>query len=552
MKLFLCFILVCIIHPVQASQTPLDLSTPQHNIGQSMIVYEDIDAGMNFEQIRLLTNDDFYRLKQSIFSTPFSQSAYWFKLSLNNTETSAVTRLIVFEPPWLDHINISIISPGGNIKQIELGNTFNYEKRGIDHSLINFKHMFEPGESIVFMQVKTRDPFVFAVSILAERDFLFEQMRESKKTGFLYGVMIALLLYNLFLYIGIKENYYSYYVLFVSAFLIMNASYNGYTFKLLFSQIPVLQTWIQSFSIILFSLTGLLFAQSFLNLKKFHPQLNTLTKNIIIGYAVVAVFSAVLSGYTLNVIIAVSFAGFISAYIFSIALYSWKSGNRSARFFIMGSASGLIGTIVTSSSVMGIIPFSYITYKALDFGMLIDAVFLSLALADRVRITNNDKLKAEQASLTDVLTGLKNRRSYYETRTQELHRIARYKNKLSMITLDVDQFKHFNDNFGHDVGDQVLKHLATILEKSKRQDDYVFRMGGDEFLLLLPETDKEEASQLAERIATTLENERLIINDTIHRVHISSGVAEFLPDDTSMKSVEKRADIALYEAKEST
>ena len=106
--------------------------------------------------------------------------------------------------------------------------------------------------------------------------------------------------------------------------------------------------------------------------------------------------------------LAIILSSLVSFYSFALGLYCWCSGNRSARFFLLGSVSGLIGTMVTAFTVMAFLPFHYLTYKALDFGLMVDGILMSLALADRVKLVREEKLRAELASRTDALTGLQN------------------------------------------------------------------------------------------------------------------------------------------------
>ena len=140
----------------------------------------------------------------------------------------------------------------------------------IDHYFINFNHDFEPGLSTVYVQVRTRDPFIVSISLMKISTFLADQIGASFWIGLIYGGIIAMLFYNIFLFFGIKERYYAFYVLYLCTFFMMNATYNGYTFMYFFSNYPNIQNWAQSISIFFFVFASLLFAQSFLNLKKYH------------------------------------------------------------------------------------------------------------------------------------------------------------------------------------------------------------------------------------------------------------------------------------------
>lgn len=528
---------------------PVDLSLASHAIGQHMYVYEDPTAKMTYADVTALPSSSFKPLAKPVASHLFTSSAFWYKFDVKNSEKSLLKRLIVFEPAWLDTININIVTQEGKVQHYEGGNTYPYSKRSIDHYLINFEHLFEPGVSTVYIQVKTRDPFIVSVSILEKSLFLNEQLLIILLTGLIYGGIIAMLFYNLFLYFGIKERYYAYYVLYLATFLMANASYNGYTFMSLFADHPVIQNWAQSINLYFFSLAGLLFARSFLNLEKYHPTLYKVTTMVI--YVILAIFilSPLVDGYHTHVMLSIACITFMSAYIFVISLISWKKGNRSARFFLWGAASGLIGAFFTSLTVMSFIPYTYWTYKASDYGIYVDVVLISLALADRMKITHEKKIIAEQEAKTDVLTGLSNRRYYYKISTKEYQRLKRNDRNVSVIVLDIDNFKIINDSYGHAVGDLVLEKTSQIIKDTIREYDYAFRMGGDEFLLLLPETEVVEAYNLAERIRKEIKILQLIVDEHTLSITASFGISDFNKTDITIESIAKRADTALYQAK---
>lgn len=164
-------------------------------------------------------------------------------------------------------------------------------------------------------------------------------------------------------------------------------------------------------------------------------------------------------------------------------------------------------------------------------------------------ITRRVEKEAELKRLatTDMLTGLMNRSRFDYLLKHELGRLSRYVRPFSLIMLDIDYFKTINDSQGHDVGDQVLRALATLLETNLRSADYCARWGGEEFIILAPETPREQAAKLAEKIRQRIASASFPGAD---RVTVSLGVAEAAAHDTP-KSMMKRVDNALYHAKES-
>jgi len=150
---------------------------------------------------------------------------------------------------------------------------------------------------------------------------------------------------------------------------------------------------------------------------------------------------------------------------------------------------------------------------------------------------------------TDALTGLSNRRRFWQTADGEIQRARRYGTSLAMIMMDVDKFKRVNDTFGHDVGDQVLCELARIGLANIRSFDSLARVGGEEFAFILPESSLEAAGKTAERLRAAVETEAIIVGPHQVFMTVSLGVAVLEPDMDRVEDLYKAADLALYQAK---
>ena len=150
----------------------------------------------------------------------------------------------------------------------------------------------------------------------------------------------------------------------------------------------------------------------------------------------------------------------------------------------------------------------------------------------------------------DPLTLVYNRRALTELATIEMSRVIRNDHPLAMIICDIDHFKHFNDQHGHQAGDKVLVDFASILKSNVREHDLVSRYGGEEFLILLPETNLEHAAIIAEKLRVKIMNHQLVIppNKTLS-ITASFGVANYQKGVTDWKQIVKTADRALYQAK---
>ncbi len=161
----------------------------------------------------------------------------------------------------------------------------------------------------------------------------------------------------------------------------------------------------------------------------------------------------------------------------------------------------------------------------------------------------NDAERLEELAHIDSMTGLINRRRFFDIATREWNMSSRYGRLLSVLMLDIDHFKTVNDTHGHDVGDEAIRYVAAICQDSKRGTDTVARIGGEEFALLLPETDLAGARILAERIRSRVAANALAVNGVTLRLSVSLGVAERTEDIRDFNALLKRSDNMLYSAK---
>lgn len=158
--------------------------------------------------------------------------------------------------------------------------------------------------------------------------------------------------------------------------------------------------------------------------------------------------------------------------------------------------------------------------------------------------------KMEKLATTDGLTELNNHRQFQELLSQELQRSRRYNRMVSLLLLDIDHFKSFNDTYGHPVGDLVLKEIASCICQSLRTNDIPARYGGEEFTVILPETNEQGGFTIAERIRTTIERHTVHSLNRQLKVTVSIGCASYAASEIAQKDLIDRADAALYYSKE--
>jgi two-component system cell cycle response regulator len=156
----------------------------------------------------------------------------------------------------------------------------------------------------------------------------------------------------------------------------------------------------------------------------------------------------------------------------------------------------------------------------------------------------------QRQAVTDELTGLYNHRRFQEALASELERSKRFEQDMSLVMLDIDNFKSINDTYGHEAGDSVLRQFATRFRRNTRSIDLACRIGGEEFVIVMPDSGLERAFQVGERLRECIAAEPFQANgETRLKVTASVGVATLEQPQGSLDALFKRADQALYVAK---
>ena len=201
----------------------------------------------------------------------------------------------------------------------------------------------------------------------------------------------------------------------------------------------------------------------------------------------------------------------------------------------------LAGVLNLSDKVQGI-PF---TKQDLN---LIELFIHNVAIAIERSLLYSQTERLQKLSITDPLTGIYNRRYLNRRLSEEITRYNRYRSPFSFIMLDLDKFKEYNDTFGHIAGDNLIRNLASVMEKSLRTIDIAARFGGDEFVAIFPQTPKVDAIQISNRLKEKIEKSMAEHNADMP-LSISVGLATFPDDASSIMELIEKTDQALYLAK---
>jgi diguanylate cyclase len=585
----LCSILLC-IGPAQALIT-LDAATVSHPVQSELRFLRDDGAALQFADVQAMPAAAWTQNDAHIFNKGYNSAAWWLRFDVQKRLEVSDRLLLAVSYPVLDEVEVFVLQNGTAVSHFRLGDKQPFQARPLSHRHFLVPLPLQPEQAYtVLLRVRSTSSVQVPLTLWQERAFYDHDQRRMAGQGLYFGAMLVMVLYNLFIFFVVRDRNYLYYVLYAVSFPFFLGSLNGLTFQFLW---PEATHWNdQAILVALNSIVffGIVFTVRFLQLKK---QLRWMILPLT-GFAVGAVLlasAAFFVGYNHLIRPTIVVATVGSFFVLSAGILCWRKGDSSARFYTIAFSSMLVAGIVLGLNKFQVIPTNLMTENATQLGSAIEVLLLSFALADRINLERRLRFRAQQEALqaqtevlesqrranemleqrvqertealefanrrlaalsaTDQLTGLRNRRFLDEMLTEEVVRCFRYRHSIAFLLLDIDHFKHFNDTYGHLVGDDCLRSVADALRQAVRtQVDRIARYGGEEFCVVLPETDADGARVVAERIRAAVEALEFLVNGRRVPVTVSVGVAAVVPPSAELTQLLiLSADKALYEAK---
>lgn len=545
------FLALAAIGQVAADSSSLDIRQEKQKVLVNQVGYlKEITQKLTAaDAIEAYQKGFFQESGKSFLNFGIGSQPVWIAFTVHNPTPGKILRRLLVENSWLDEIEVYFLHGGKIAGQYHTGDRYPSLQRPVQHRFFAFDHAFVSGTSTVFIRVQTPDPLMLPIYLMSKNAAQTRQALQGYSYGFVYGFIIALALYNAILFFSLRNVRYLYYSIYLLFFLVLNISYSGHGYRWLWSESADWQIWLNPVLMVAYAFAGLLFATRFLETRRNFPRVHRA-----IGYMLVVVAVSLGSLIAINSHVGALYLAFSFMFVFtSIMLFlgaiSLYSGFKPAKYFLLASVSAMIGVSVTALAVWGGIPYNAWTYRAAEIGMLIDSVLLAMALADQFRISQEEKLLAEKLAKVDPLTGMNNRRAFYDATRATWSTAVRHDRDIAVILMDIDHFKRINDSYGHANGDKVLIKIARFLLASARDGDILARWGGEEFILFLPETDVEEATSIAERLRKAIKNVHIAINDESIVISASFGVACKTTRSLNLDEVISLADAQLYRAK---
>lgn len=521
-----------------------------------LAVLEDPQANLDFVTIPArFQQGAFTPLSGTNLSLGSRRSPWWVRLDLPAVDPdSGQAWFLELEKGIIDQVDLylPLVQPPGEWLQVAAGTLRPRppEQEDFRSQVFRLPANLDWGRPC-YLRLACRLPLSMNLRLWSDDGLLTMVYRDSLVFGLLYGVMAAMILFNLMMYFSLRDRVYLSYLALVGSMLLAQVVMQGHLRSWLPMPSPTLPQ-LQSFTMGCSLFFAAWFIRGFLLTPVNAPFWDKLL-NVLMIMAVGVLFLSAMNRADLA--LALGYAAAILGPIHAL-ITGWvclRRGFRPVGWFMLAWLAMLLGVLGFILGYLGLAPKLTLVLPA---SRTLGAVLLTFALAHRVRELHQEReqlaksqRRYREMSMTDGLTGLYNRR-YFESRlASELDHARRLENPLSLVMLDLDDFKAFNDRHGHLAGDQILKALAAVLRLSLREGDCACRYGGEEFAVILPASDLEGARLVAERVRAGME--RGLFRETsaaTAEVTLSLGVAR-LRDDEDAHGLVARADLALYRAK---
>ena len=474
----------------------------------------------------------------------------WMHLVLENDQLATQPYRLFVAEGWTDRVDGWLVTPDGRTTHWRAGDARSparYLRPGLGFA---FDAQLPPGRNELFVRADSIDSAALALRAipLGRADAL--EGPAQHWLGLVHGFLVALVVVYGLLWLALRERSLFRYVIYVGSYLYMHFAYSGIAAQVAWPESPPIARFAILAGMTLFSSAGLWFARDFLHLQQWAPRTDKALAWLVRVAMVAMAACIVLDQPSAAVAMAFPYIMLFTVLMVVLGVAGVRHRCEQGRIFLVASLVSMVGAFVTTLAVMGKLPFSNLTFRAVEVGVMMEASIWALALGLRLRRDREDRVHALQLAEHDPLTALCNRRGFME-RAKPVRAAAQSEQRpLSVVLLDIDHFKSINDRHGHDAGDRTLVAVASRLRTLSRPGDVLARWGGEEFVVLLPDTPHAAALVFAERLRASLADMAVAVADgSIVHITASLGVAESAPG-IDLEGILREADAALYFAKQ--
>ncbi|HIJ78138.1 MAG: response regulator [Desulfobulbaceae bacterium] len=460
------FILFFIAQPVAAAPSILQITQDrnEYSLGRHLDLLEDVGRQLTIEEITSpLHRANF---SPSSWETPnfgFTSSAIWARFTLANNQAEAIDYFLEIKYPLLDHIDLYTPDNSGNFIVTKGGDYAPFGERMISYRNIIFPIQLDAGQQKTFyLRCETSSTLNLPLSLHSPAGLVKKINLEQTLLGLYYGILLVMMIYNLFIYLGLRDTSYLYYVLFVFSYMLFQLSLNGMAFEYFW---PNLIWWANSSTPLLIFIAYIFatqFARTILDTEKNVPTIDKILQNCIV-LAVTGSLASLVFDYATSIRLATMFSLTVFIHIFA-GFKCMVQGYHPARYYFCAWSISLMGVTCYALKSLGILPYTFLTQWGMQIGSAWEVILLSMALANRFHLTNNENkeiLLSYSSRLEETHRKLEESYIKLEDFNAELENIVRER------TADLTSL---NENLAHEVEKRkIAEEKAEAASRAKSQ-----------------------------------------------------------------------------------
>ncbi len=392
----------------QGNALILDEGTGRYSLGPHLAYLEDKEGQWNIEDV---TSEEMHRKftpdKKRVLNFGFTNSVYWLRFTLETripvsepgTSDSHAEWLLELAYPLLDYVTLYLPDGRGGFKAISTGDQFPFDHREVRHHHFIFPIQTKAGQRhTIYLFIKTDSSMQIPLTIWSPVRFAEKVSQEHYWLGIYYGIMLVMVIYNLFIFFSVRETNYLFYVLFIISYVFFQMSLSGQAYEYLWPDFPWWGNRSVPFSIGLAIFSMIQFSRHFLQTPRHSPLLDRGLLFFLAASGLMMMLALILN-YSIAIRIVAAFVVFPSLALFAAGIVSLRKGYRMARYFLIAGLMIVVGIVLYSFKAFALLPSNFFTNYAIQTGSAMLVIVLAMGLADRINTERKDKLIAQEKAL---------------------------------------------------------------------------------------------------------------------------------------------------------
>lgn len=362
----------------------------------SFLILEDTTNQLRINEV--ITSDQFVQSEQKVPNLGVSNSTFWLKFQLRNM-TDEEDLILELAYPIIDEIEFYTTTTQGQYTVQKMGENKPFQQRKYNHPNYLFNISIAKNETqTYFMKIVSKEQIMVPIQVGSSKAILEKSLSKDVLFGVYSGIILVMFLYNLFIYLTIRDKSYLYYVAHTLLVGITQACFHGYAFKYLWPNSP----WIAGESVLLstclVSIAGIEFLKAFLRTRHFTPKLHKVLYGFT-GTYFLCIFISLFGAHNIAYQLLQPVQACVAIYILWVAIAIARKGYRPAKFYLLAWSILMVGIFIFALKDFGILPYNNFTYYTLAAGSAIEVVLLSFALADKINILKKEKVESQEKAL---------------------------------------------------------------------------------------------------------------------------------------------------------